>query len=261
LIERTDLITEIAQHEDGTRRHLFGIRLAYSLQRKVYLESQYGIKIQKKLLKTSAKREKTRSCTMMSLKPKRRKRDIQSNSAAALRLPWTIIFEFCDGMDAARASACCCLWTRDEIDKAMENRLQETDLGQSLLKRHRGELPLSKLLFCMDHAPGVGRYINTPNTIGAQHFLAWTNGDLYSASDMGMTWCRVLFVIDGIVVFERLLKHFEFTRFPVVRLPLPYLLDVVTLESFSSARLSRQDEMEECWQRGWHEGWEEESDT
>lgn len=63
------------------------------------------------------------------------------------------------------------------------------------------------------------------------------------ASDIDMTWARVLFVIEGIAVSENALAHVGHNRFPNERLPLPYLLDVMTLQPFLEPSRDGQDDM------------------
>ena len=99
----------------------------------------------------------------------------------------------------------------------IERRVQATELGRSLLARHAGEFPVSRLAFCVEICPVPGQYmdqdIQMPKTSTKDHLTA---GDIWGA-DLVSGWCRVLFVIDGYVVYERVEAHYKFTRFPAVR--------------------------------------------
>ena len=190
-------------------------------------------------------------------------------------LPWSHIFSFVDGLDAARASSVAVhrprtrkrkhttdhnnsdnesnTWTRADIDLAMTARLKETELGRSLLHRHGDELPLSKLVFCVDHQLSPGTYLEMRDHMRQYLKELPLTADLYQPGDIAMCWARVLFVIDGVAVFERVNIHVYFSRFPVARLHLPQLLDVCGTDPFLLERIPRQDEMEFCWEQGMEE--------
>ena len=66
----------------------------------------------------------------------------------------------------------------------------------------------------------------------------------------------VLFpVLDGHVIYERVEGHFRYSRFPVTRLPLPHLLQLLEpecLEAWERGEpLQREEEMRKCWGDGW----------
>lgn len=66
-----------------------------------------------------------------------------------------------------------------------------------------------------------------------------------------MTWKRVLFVIDGIAVIERVEPHVNYNRHPVVRLSLPYLLDLLQPgEGLTNQPQRFEVPMENAWVQG-----------
>ena len=124
------------------------------------------------------------------------------------------------------------------IDVVMRSRLQKSELGKSLLRRHHNEFRLAKLAHCVEYCPAVGAFLTVDN-LGDPSVMARlrnddqhpanvaTEGDLYQARDIQMAWVRVHFVIDGVAVIERVEKDIAFDRYPIVRLSLPYLLDLL----------------------------------
>ena len=96
----------------------------------------------------------------------------------------------------------------------IERRVHATALGRSLLARHAGEFPASRLAFCVEICPVPGQYMDQILKTSTKDHL--TAGDIWGA-DLAQCWCRVLFVIDGYVVYERVEAHYKFTRFPTVR--------------------------------------------
>lgn len=148
------------------------------------------------------------------------------------------------------------------IDAVMRSRLQKSELGGSLLRRHQGEFRLAKLAHCVEFCPGVGAFLTIDN-LGDPSVMARlrnddqhpanvaTKGDLYQAKDMQMTWVRVHFVIDGVAVIERVEKHFAFERYPIVRLSLPYLLDLLQPgQGLTNQPHRHKDDAKVSWREG-----------
>ena len=172
------------------------------------------------------------------------------------------VLEFLDSRDATRLSMTTkAVFLQEPMNLVMEQRLQKEELGQSLLRRHKGKVSLPKLAYCMEYAPTVGQYFSVSDEVDlreeAGHSLVEaTKNDVCTASYLHMNWVRCHFVIDGIAVLEELLgqvwdDHLE-GRFGIVRISLPDLLDILEPGSFER-ELPRLEDMQLAFAQGHHQ--------
>jgi hypothetical protein len=160
-------------------------------------------------------------------------------------LSWTVIISFLSAHEAANLSSAD-TYLKKIVDNTMRDRLSNDDLGRILLRKHNGgEFSLAILAYCMEYVPDVGTYITMKQT-NTRHQI----NDLYDTLAVQAAWVRCMFVIDGVVVLQRLEAHAAYTRFPVVRINLPTLVDLVEGSLRHPVDEHDRHAMEECWDEG-----------
>jgi hypothetical protein len=142
---------------------------------------------------------------------------------------------------------------RAVAEAELEQRLN-TPLGRTLLARHALEFSASRLAFCVEICPASGQYMKVSMSGRTKGHL--TEGDVWELREgHGEGWGRVLFVMDGYVVWEAVEAHYKYTRFGTVRLSLPHLLDVLEPDCIQAWELREplkyESMMRECWLDGW----------
>lgn len=125
----------------------------------------------------------------------------------------------------------------------------------------RGTFSPAFLLLCADAAPEIGSYFDQKSFIeirddfDAMMRTMYPN-DLYQ-DQTHVSWGRIMFVIDGIVVYQALEGDgVAQWRFRVCRCPLPVLLRSMEPQSVQvwisgCGQVRYQDRMEHCWRQGW----------
>ena len=149
----------------------------------------------------------------------------------------------------ARGDRVCSAAAAAEVSR----RMRGSELGRTLTVRHAGEFSLSRLAFCVEICPVQGQFVDLIYETNTKNYAA-VDGDLWKP-DMTQSACRVHFVIDGFVVYERVEGHYKATRFPVVRLPLPHVVDLLRPNCRDALEMRvpihREEEMKQWWSRGW----------
>lgn len=144
------------------------------------------------------------------------------------------------------------------------NRLAKSELGKSFIRRHiegttaeRGNFSPAYLLFCVVAAPENGAYFCMKEIRGSfnKTMQSIYPDDLYQRG-FHVVWGRILFVIDGIAVYESVEGcTIGRWRFVVCRCPLPQLIQSFTANTVqawtSGGRVYRQAVVENLWERGW----------
>jgi len=176
--------------------------------------------------------------------------------------PYRYTFQtFGSAVDYARVSSVSHKF-RDHANESSKAQLEASGLGKTLLKRHRrgligpvreSEFPLPYLAMCVETCPIAGHNISVDHNIinGLDHLSI---GDVYPISEVS-GWCKVLFEVDGVVIYESIECHYQHTRFAVARLSIPTLFGVLSAKSrrawLRKEPLKRNDEVEQCWEEGY----------
>lgn len=144
---------------------------------------------------------------------------------------------------------------RDSAADEVARRVHRTALGRTLAARHADEFAMSRLAFCVEICPVAGQYMDLKLQSHTKTLNSLTKNDVWQAGDAS-AWCRVLLPVnDGFVVYERVEGHYKATRFPVVRLPLPHVVDLLRPNCRDALEMRvpihREEEMKQWWSRGW----------
>jgi hypothetical protein len=161
---------------------------------------------------------------------------------------WPAVLGVCD----ARSLAKLAMAGLREASVEAQARLANSVHGKTLL-RWQGEIgSITKLLLCAELAPTPGAYIALRRPPAGPLWNAlndYIRDDPYHALlDTGVD-AKVLFVVEGVVVYELLDLRAGVNRFNVERVPLAYFADL--LETDDTQRNFNHELAEEIWIAGW----------
>ena len=141
-------------------------------------------------------------------------------------------------------------------EEEAEKRVADSEMGRIFVKRHP-DCSIFTLAFSVEICPEESQYIST-STYARREFENIPKEGLSNIYDTEHSlrdgWSRVLYIIDGFVIFERCECMARKTRFETIKLSMPHLLIFLDTNCIHALEdrvpIDRQEVAEHCWREG-----------